>query len=223
MGFFVIKILFQLQTLSSFVYCVLQVFKGVGSTKKQAKHLAAEKAVEYLTAAGDINQSTVIPKVETDVNLPTIPSQAGNKNPVSLMNEINQTAKYSLVSESGESHNKMFIYSVEVDGQIFNGSGKNKRLAKAHAAQNALQSLYGITFFSSPGKCLFTPFPAALMLLYNWHRPAVFVVIMRWRIRIQSRLLASWESCNLSIYKMLPLLGNICFIGTNFSEIRSID
>lgn len=139
----------------------MQVFEGVGSTKKQAKHLAAVKAIEYLTADGGIDVSTTgmsitdltttVPKIEIGGSLPALVSTAGNKNPVSLMNEIKPTAKYSLISESGESHNKLFSFSVEVDGQIFIGSGKNKRLAKARAAQNALQSLYGISFFSSPG------------------------------------------------------------------------
>jgi len=75
-----------------------------------------------------------------------------NKNPVSVLYEMKPTAKFTFMSESGDGLNKTFSFSVDVDGQIFTGSGKNKRLAKAHAAQNAVQSLCGITFFSSPGR-----------------------------------------------------------------------
>ncbi len=68
------------------------------------------------------------------------------KNPLCLLNEMNLTAKYELVSESGEPHCKTFVVSADVDGHLFEGSGKNKQQAKIHAVQKALDSLYGIKF-----------------------------------------------------------------------------
>ena len=49
-----------------------------------------------------------------------------------------------LVGESGPPHSKEFIYSVTVRGWEFTGSGKTKKLAKAAAAESALQYLHGV-------------------------------------------------------------------------------
>ena len=61
---------------------------------------------------------------------------------------MNLTAKYELFSESGEPHSKTFVVSADVDGYLFEGSGKNKQ----QVVQKALESLYGINFFASPSK-----------------------------------------------------------------------
>lgn len=78
-------------------------------------------------------------------------NQSTAKNPLMLINELKPGAKFSFISESGESHDKTFVVSVEVDELTFTGSGKNKRQAKSNAAQKALQALFGMTFSSSPG------------------------------------------------------------------------
>uniref|UniRef100_A0A8D3B144 Spermatid perinuclear RNA-binding protein n=1 Tax=Scophthalmus maximus TaxID=52904 RepID=A0A8D3B144_SCOMX len=50
--------------------------------------------------------------------------------------------KYELISESGSSYDKRFIIEVEVDKQVFRGTGPNKKVAKASAALSALTSLF---------------------------------------------------------------------------------
>uniref|UniRef100_A0A3B3U840 Adenosine deaminase RNA specific B1 n=1 Tax=Poecilia latipinna TaxID=48699 RepID=A0A3B3U840_9TELE len=71
-------------------------------------------------------------------------SLTSGKNPVMILNEMRPGLKYNTVSESGESHAKNFVMSVTVDAQNFQGSGRNKRLAKARAAQAALSALFHI-------------------------------------------------------------------------------
>ena len=82
---------------------------------------------------------------------PVQPQPAG-KNPVMILNEIRPGTKYEFISETGESHAKNFVMSVTVDSETFQGSGRNKKLAKARAAQAALQKIFNLEFSSSPGK-----------------------------------------------------------------------
>ncbi|XP_056274442.1 spermatid perinuclear RNA-binding protein-like isoform X2 [Pseudoliparis swirei] len=67
---------------------------------------------------------------------------AGGKNPVMELNEKRRSLKYELISESGSSYDKRFIIEVEVDKQLFRGTGPNKKVAKASAALSALKSLF---------------------------------------------------------------------------------
>ncbi|KAJ8251757.1 hypothetical protein GJAV_G00225120 [Gymnothorax javanicus] len=64
------------------------------------------------------------------------------KNPVMELNEKRRGLKYELVSETGGSHDKRFVMEVEIDGQKFQGTGSNKKVAKAHAALAALEKLF---------------------------------------------------------------------------------
>ncbi|XP_068130469.1 interleukin enhancer-binding factor 3 isoform X2 [Hyperolius riggenbachi] len=64
------------------------------------------------------------------------------KNPVMELNEKRRGLKYELISETGGSHDKRFIMEVEVDNTKFQGSGSNKKVAKAHAALAALEKLF---------------------------------------------------------------------------------
>ncbi|XP_062907771.1 double-stranded RNA-specific editase 1-like isoform X1 [Mobula hypostoma] len=74
------------------------------------------------------------------------------KNPVMILNELRPGLKYEFISESGESHAKNFIMAVTVDGQTFEGSGRNKKLAKARAAQATLQTLFNMQLDSTPSR-----------------------------------------------------------------------
>uniref|UniRef100_A0A8C4PZH1 Adenosine deaminase RNA specific B1 n=1 Tax=Eptatretus burgeri TaxID=7764 RepID=A0A8C4PZH1_EPTBU len=74
------------------------------------------------------------------------------KNPVMILNELRPSLIYEFVSESGESHAKNFVMSVVIDGMVFRGSGRNKRLAKARAAQAALQSLFAMELDRTPSR-----------------------------------------------------------------------
>ncbi|XP_035984303.1 double-stranded RNA-specific editase 1 [Fundulus heteroclitus] len=89
-------------------------------------------------------------------SLPSTPSAFRSatmgKNPVMTLNEMRPGLKYDFVSETGESHAKNFVMSVTVDAQKFQGSGRNKRLAKARAAQAALSALFHIQLDQVPSR-----------------------------------------------------------------------
>ncbi|XP_036401703.1 double-stranded RNA-specific editase 1 isoform X1 [Megalops cyprinoides] len=79
-------------------------------------------------------------------------SPSSGKNPVMILNELRPGLKYDFVSESGESHAKNFVMSVTVDSQTFEGSGRNKKLAKARAAQAALSALFNMQLDQTPSR-----------------------------------------------------------------------
>ncbi|KAM8817169.1 double-stranded RNA-specific editase 1 [Rhynchonycteris naso] len=83
--------------------------------------------------------------------LPPFPPPSG-KNPVMILNELRPGLKYDFLSESGESHAKNFVMSVVVDGQFFEGSGRNKKLAKARAAQSALATIFHLHLDQTPSR-----------------------------------------------------------------------
>ncbi|XP_028835885.1 double-stranded RNA-specific editase 1-like isoform X1 [Denticeps clupeoides] len=84
--------------------------------------------------------------------VPTFTSPSSGKNPVMILNELRPGLKYEFVSESGESHAKNFVMSVTVDTQTFEGSGRNKKLAKARAAQAALSGLFNMQLDQTPSR-----------------------------------------------------------------------
>ncbi|XP_030627134.1 double-stranded RNA-specific editase 1a isoform X1 [Chanos chanos] len=79
-------------------------------------------------------------------------SPGNGKNPVMILNELRPGLKYEFVSESGESHAKNFVMAVTVDTQTFEGSGRNKKLAKARAAQAALSGLFNMQLDQTPSR-----------------------------------------------------------------------
>ncbi|KAK2849849.1 hypothetical protein Q7C36_008632 [Tachysurus vachellii] len=82
----------------------------------------------------------------------TFNTSSSGKNPVMILNELRPGLKYEFVSESGESHAKNFVMSVTVDSQTFEGSGRNKKLAKARAAQAALSALFNMQLDQTPSR-----------------------------------------------------------------------
>ncbi len=82
----------------------------------------------------------------------TLNSPTSGKNPVMILNELRPGLKYDFISESGESHAKNFVMSVTVDAQNFQGSGRNKKLAKARAAQAALSTLFNMQLDQAPSR-----------------------------------------------------------------------
>ncbi|XP_029308277.1 double-stranded RNA-specific editase 1-like [Cottoperca gobio] len=82
----------------------------------------------------------------------TFISPTSGKSPVMILNELRPGVKYDFVSESGESHAKNFVMSVTVDNQNFQGSGRNKKLAKARAAQAALYALFNMQLDQAPSR-----------------------------------------------------------------------
>jgi len=132
------------------------VFEGVAASKKHAMHVAAKQALQVIGQPDtkDDNGTTDVTLTRKSPTSKVLPAIASGKNPVMIINEVYPEAEFSLVSESGEGLTKSFVMSVRVEGQSFQGSGRNKRLAKAHAAQAALCELYGVVSSASPGKLI---------------------------------------------------------------------
>ncbi|XP_052273794.1 double-stranded RNA-specific editase 1-like isoform X2 [Dreissena polymorpha] len=72
------------------------------------------------------------------------------KNPIMVLNELRPNLKYECISETGEKHTKQFTMAVTLDGVQFEGSARNKKLAKARAAQAALTQKFNLSFTWAP-------------------------------------------------------------------------
>ncbi|XP_056868144.1 double-stranded RNA-specific editase B2 isoform X1 [Takifugu flavidus] len=67
------------------------------------------------------------------------------KSPVALLNELRPGLRYACLSERAEGRKlRSFVMAVRVDGRIFEGCGRSKKLAKNQAAQCALRALFNI-------------------------------------------------------------------------------
>lgn len=142
-------------------------FQATGNSKRTAKLQVALKALQalgfVLGGDGDVDSLSADEKSDgegkndrmstssssitssTDTQESRAPGPiltAGGKNPVMELNEKRRGLKYELISESGSSYDKRFIIEVEVDKQVFRGTGPNKKVAKASAALAALNSLF---------------------------------------------------------------------------------
>ncbi|XP_037612935.1 double-stranded RNA-specific editase B2 [Sebastes umbrosus] len=74
-----------------------------------------------------------------------VPEPEAPKSPVALLNELRPGLRYACLSERAEGRRlRSFVMAVRVDGRIFEGCGRSKKLAKTHAAQCALQALFNI-------------------------------------------------------------------------------
>uniref|UniRef100_A0A8C1P4R0 Interleukin enhancer binding factor 3a n=1 Tax=Cyprinus carpio TaxID=7962 RepID=A0A8C1P4R0_CYPCA len=136
-------------------------YEATGPSKRSAKLHVAQKVLQELGVplpseakpADEIKSQSVAAPVVTgsDETTPT-GSEDGTeggpiltkhgKNPVMELNEKRRSLKYELTSVKGRFNDKTFTIEVEVDGQKFQGSGSNKKLAKANAALAALEQLF---------------------------------------------------------------------------------
>ncbi|XP_035801924.2 double-stranded RNA-specific editase B2 isoform X2 [Amphiprion ocellaris] len=74
-----------------------------------------------------------------------VPEPEAPKSPVALLNELRPGLHYACLSERAEGRRlRSFVMAVRVDGRIFEGCGRSKKLAKTQAAQCALQDLFNI-------------------------------------------------------------------------------
>ncbi|XP_043931921.1 double-stranded RNA-specific editase 1 isoform X3 [Protopterus annectens] len=109
---------------------------------------------DSFNSSGDYNMMPVSGSgglIQSPLSVTSQCSSVG-KNPVMILNELRPGLKYEFVSESGESHAKNFVMSVNVDGKPFEGSGRNKKLAKARAAQSALSNLFNMQLDQTPSR-----------------------------------------------------------------------
>ncbi|XP_063457343.1 double-stranded RNA-specific editase 1 isoform X4 [Pan paniscus] len=110
---------------------------------------------DSFSSSGDLSLSaSPVPASLAQPPLPVLPPfpPPSGKNPVMILNELRPGLKYDFLSESGESHAKSFVMSVVVDGQFFEGSGRNKKLAKARAAQSALATIFNLHLDQTPSR-----------------------------------------------------------------------
>lgn len=161
-------------------------YQATGNSKRTAKLQVALKALQalgfVLSTEGDVDSlsadeksdsegrnermssssSSISVTSSTDTQESRAPGPiltAGGKNPVMELNEKRRGLKYELISESGSSYDKRFIIEVEVDKQLFRGTGPNKKVAKASAALAALNSLFSGSKSSSSKKKRTNPAP----------------------------------------------------------------
>uniref|UniRef100_A0A8D0HF33 Adenosine deaminase RNA specific B1 n=1 Tax=Sphenodon punctatus TaxID=8508 RepID=A0A8D0HF33_SPHPU len=106
------------------------------------------------SSSGDYSLTSTLASTFIQSPLPTPSPYASTsgKNPIMILNELRPGLKYEFLSESGESHAKNFVMAVAVDSQMFEGSGRNKKLAKARAAQSALASLFNMQLDQTPSR-----------------------------------------------------------------------
>uniref|UniRef100_A0A8C7NHI4 Interleukin enhancer binding factor 3b n=1 Tax=Oncorhynchus mykiss TaxID=8022 RepID=A0A8C7NHI4_ONCMY len=124
-------------------------FEASGPSKRTAKLHVAVKVLQDMGLPTGVELKTAEP-VKTEVATAIVESarQQGpiltkhGKNPVMELNEKRRGLKYELISETGGSHDKRFVMEVEIDEQKFQGTGSNKKVAKAYAALAALDKLF---------------------------------------------------------------------------------
>lgn len=74
-----------------------------------------------------------------------VPEPEAPKSPVVLLNELRPGLRYACLSERAQGRKlRSFVMAVRVDGRIFEGCGRSKKLAKNQAAQCALHALFNI-------------------------------------------------------------------------------
>jgi len=129
----------------------VQVFEGAATSKKLAMHIAARQALQAMTGEPSSESENITP-IKNSPASKVLSAIASGKNPVMIVNEVYPSADYQFVSETGDGTTKSFEMSVSVEGQTFSGSGRSKRLAKAHAAQAALSELHGVVCLPSAGE-----------------------------------------------------------------------
>ncbi|XP_076871429.1 interleukin enhancer-binding factor 3a isoform X2 [Brachyhypopomus gauderio] len=141
-------------------------YEASGPSKRSAKLFVAQKALQALGVAtssesktanqSQSQQGTTTATSSTASDGATTGGEDGaeatlqggpiltkhGKNPVMELNEKRRSLKYEVVSVKGRFNDKTFTIEVEVDGQKFQGSGSNKKLAKANAALAALEKLF---------------------------------------------------------------------------------
>lgn len=121
--------------------------EGHGTSKKSAKHQAAENVLNQL-------KSGIVPGEEKKAAKEDIPEDqaivhGGEINPVGTLQELVvsrgwRLPDYSLASEAGPAHKKEFIICCSVEKLKEYGSGSSKKVAKRNAASAMLTRLRDI-------------------------------------------------------------------------------
>lgn len=131
--------------------------EGLGRTKTgslQPLQLMVKLDKRGLVSREDIKQQPVrpqgvrAPKNTSATNIAHAALTAQDKHPVCVLNELTSKNKwtppqYTLRDDSGPSHSRMFLFSVEINGQTYTPTQgcNNKKEAKMNAAKLCLRAL----------------------------------------------------------------------------------
>ncbi|XP_071977708.1 interferon-inducible double-stranded RNA-dependent protein kinase activator A isoform X1 [Engystomops pustulosus] len=119
---------------------------GEGSSKKVAKHKAAESALNILRGDANLNLPMTEPIVKD------APKQSTNQpqsNSIGLLQELAvqkawRLPEYFVSQEAGPPHKREFTMSCRVESFVETGSGTSKKVAKKIAAEKLLAKLRSI-------------------------------------------------------------------------------
>ncbi|XP_059157087.1 RISC-loading complex subunit tarbp2-like [Physella acuta] len=118
------------------------VATGKGSSKKKAKHAAAQNALNILLG--------VTPNVQVEVKeeVEVVDEEVGN--PIGELQEFTQKKLlkppiYEFITEQGPPHAKEFICNIKLGKFTDKGTGRSKKTAKRTAAANMLAQLKAIS------------------------------------------------------------------------------
>ncbi|XP_077472920.1 interferon-inducible double-stranded RNA-dependent protein kinase activator A homolog [Stigmatopora argus] len=122
--------------------------KGEGSSKKAAKHLAAEVALRIL----QVDITTMSSPIKSESN-GVVPESNGASNSVGTLQELSlqrgwRLPDYTVLTETGPPHRREFTVTCTVESLSETASGISKKSAKKAAADKMvakLQSLSGST------------------------------------------------------------------------------
>ena len=128
-----------------------QQFEAQSFSKKEAKRMAADLALQSIRAIASTNISSSAPFIGTSKMAASGSSSSITdltKNPVSSLSEYCQSKQldlsFPIVEESGPPHRKTFVVAATFGSQQFEAQTSNKKEAKRMAADLALQSIRAI-------------------------------------------------------------------------------
>ncbi|KAL3831264.1 hypothetical protein ACJMK2_023038 [Sinanodonta woodiana] len=122
------------------------IASGKGSSKKKAKHMAAQSALNQILGLPNGQQEAA--GGDASAETPVV-SEEGAGNPVGELQEFTQKKLmkppiYEFTNEQGPPHAKEFICNVKLGKLAEKGTGRSKKTAKRNAANNMLQHLRGL-------------------------------------------------------------------------------
>ncbi|XP_044580565.1 double-stranded RNA-specific editase Adar isoform X1 [Cotesia glomerata] len=117
-----------------------QIKKGSQSARRHAKNMEQKNNSGTKRPGDPIIEGAPIPKKRHKNPQP--------KNAVCALNELKTGAVYKVVSQTGPTHAPIFTIAVQIDGQLYEGKGRTKKMAKHAAAELALRNI--VQFRNTP-------------------------------------------------------------------------
>ncbi|KAK1794695.1 hypothetical protein P4O66_001267 [Electrophorus voltai] len=169
---------------------------------------------ELLSGALRLRHSLDLMVVQAEQGAPRLASasEPPPPSPVVLLNDLRPGTRYACLAQRapGRHHRHAFVMAVRVDGRIFEGSGRSKKLAKRQAALSALQALFSACQAPDarsahvPGRIKCPHLPQAC-----WRVGALFQKDDRWwkllKVTLQSVFESVWQDALGNLDKLEPL------------------